>query len=719
MSKFDSKKVMPRYAFIAVIMTLVAISVLGKTLYIMTAKRAYWEEVADRVKVDSLKTQPMRGNILSCDGQLMASSLPQYNIYMDFKALREAKKDTLFCEKIDSICLGLNAIFPDRTAAEFKKHLMEGFEQNKRHWPVWNRRINYSTFSEVRRLPVFCLKSNQSGFHWEEHNARKLAYGSLAGRTIGKMFGAKDTAQCGLELSYDSLLRGVEGIRHRRKVLNRYLDITDTPPENGADIVTTIDVSMQDLAERALLKELRLINANVGVAIVMEVKTGDIKAIVNMTKCADDDYHEIKNHAISDLLEPGSVFKTASIMVALDDGVVDTTYRVETSGGVWPMYGREMKDHNWRRGGYGMLTLPQTLMVSSNIGVSRIIDDHYHNTPEKYVQGIYRLGLADDLHIPLQGASPARIRMPKKNSRGKQYVNWSKTTLPWMSIGYETQVPPISTLTFYNAIANGGKMVAPRFVKAVMKDGVVIKEFDPVVLREQIAKESTIKKITTILEHVVSQGLGKKAGSQSFLVAGKTGTAQISKGAAGYKSGQMNYLLSFAGFFPAYEPRYSCIVCIQKSGLPASGGGMSGVVFHDIAEGIMAQSLKLEASDARDSLSVLIPQVKSGNVLAASYVLEHLGVKQRTDWDGSYLNGNPIWGRADESDRSVIQLKRVNEGDKSVMPDVHGMGARDAVFLIESRGVKVRLTGRGKVTEQSIGAGERIKKGMVCSLKLG
>lgn len=719
MSKFDSKKVMPRYSFLAILMTLVAITVVGKTLYIMTAKRAFWEEVADRVKVDSLKTLPIRGNILSCDGQLMASSLPQYNIFMDFVALREAKKDTLFEQKLDSICMGLNAIFPDRSAEEFKKHLMEGFEKNKRHWPIWNRRINYSTFSEVKSLPVFNLSKNQSGFHWDEHNARKLAYGSLAGRTIGKMYGAKDTAQCGLELSYDSLLRGEEGIRHRRKVLNKYLDIVDTPPVNGADIVTTIDVSMQDLAERALLKELRLINANVGVAIVMEVKTGDVKAIVNMTKCADDDYHEIKNHAISDLLEPGSVFKTASIMVALDDGVVDTTYRVETAGGVWPMYGREMKDHNWRRGGYGMLTLPQTLMVSSNIGVSRIIDDHYHNTPEKYVQGIYRLGLADDLHIPLQGASPARIRMPKKDARGKQYVNWSKTTLPWMSIGYETQVPPISTLTFYNAIANGGKMMAPRFVKAVMKDGVVIKEFEPVVLRERIAKETTIKKITTILEHVVSQGLGKKAGSQSFLVAGKTGTAQISKGAAGYKSGQMNYLLSFAGFFPAYEPRYSCIVCIQKSGLPASGGGMSGVVFHDIAEGIMAQSLKLEAADARDSLSVLIPQVKNGNMLAASYVLDHLGIKQQSNWDGSYLNGNPIWGHALESSGKTIALHRVPEVDKSIMPDVHGMGAKDAVYLIESRGVKVKLNGRGKVMEQSIGAGERIKKGMVCSLRLG
>lgn len=719
MSKFDSKKVMPRYSFLAILMTLVAITVVGKTLYIMTAKRAFWEEVADRVKVDSLKTLPIRGNILSCDGQLMASSLPQYNIFMDFVALREAKKDTLFEQKLDSICMGLNAIFPDRSAEEFKKHLMEGFEKNKRHWPVWNRRINYSTFSEVKSLPVFNLSKNQSGFHWDEHNARKLAYGSLAGRTIGKMYGAKDTAQCGLELSYDSLLRGEEGIRHRRKVLNKYLDIVDTPPVNGADIVTTIDVSMQDLAERALLKELRLINANVGVAIVMEVKTGDVKAIVNMTKCADDDYHEIKNHAISDLLEPGSVFKTASIMVALDDGVVDTTYRVETAGGVWPMYGREMKDHNWRRGGYGMLTLPQTLMVSSNIGVSRIIDDHYHNTPEKFVQGIYRLGLADDLHIPLQGASPARIRMPKKDARGKQYVNWSKTTLPWMSIGYETQVPPISTLTFYNAIANGGKMMAPRFVKAVMKDGAVIKEFEPVVLRERIAKETTIKKITTILEHVVSQGLGKKAGSQSFLVAGKTGTAQISKGAAGYKSGQMNYLLSFAGFFPAYEPRYSCIVCIQKSGLPASGGGMSGVVFHDIAEGIMAQSLKLEAADARDSLSILIPQVKNGNMLAASYVLDHLGIKQQSNWDGSYLNGNPIWGHAFESSGKTIALHRVPEVDKNTMPDVHGMGAKDAVYLIESRGVKVKLNGRGKVMEQSIGAGQHIKKGMVCSLRLG
>ena len=717
MSKFNNKKIMPRYTFCAILMVAVAIGVVAKAFYIMTAKRDYWMQVADRVKVDNKPIPPVRGNILSCDGQLMASSLPEYKIYMDFRALRKAKKDTLWNEKLDSISHGLSVIFPDKSADEFKKMLNEGQKKNSAHWLMWPKRINYSTYAEVCKLPVFRLGS-RCGFHTEEFNARKQAFGSLAGRTIGKMYGAKDTAQCGLELSCDSILRGTEGVKHRRKVLNRYLDITDTPPVDGADVVTTIDVGMQDLAERSLIKELKKINGNVGVAIVMEVATGDVKAIVNMDKCSDGEYREVKNHAVSDLLEPGSVFKTASIMVALDAGVVDTTARVETAGGVWPMYGREMKDHNWRRGGYGMLTLPQTLMVSSNIGVSRIIDDHFKNCPEKFVEGIRRLGLADDLHIPILGYSPARIRMPKKDKRGKQYVNWAKTTLPWMSIGYETQVPPISTITFYNAIANGGKMMRPRFVKEVRKDGQVIAEFPPEVMRERICKPKTLGEIQTILEHVVSQGLGKKAGSPSFLVAGKTGTAQISKGAAGYKNGGVSYLLSFAGFFPADKPRYSCIVCIQKTGLPASGGGMSGVVFHDIAEGIMAQSLKFEAKDARDSASITVPQVKNGNLLAADYVLTHLGFQPRANWDGSYADGNPIWGKAVSSPHAGIELEREKPFAKGIMPDVSGMGARDAVYAIESRGVKVTLVGRGRVVEQSIAAGKPIKKGMRCTLRL-
>ena len=717
MNKFDAKKIMPRYRAISLVMIILAVCVVGKSLYIMTAKRDYWMKVAERQKRDSVTVKPNRGNILSCTGQLLASSLPEFKIYMDFVALKEAKSDSLWDVKVDSICNGLHKIFPDKSAAEFKQHLSEGKAKMKRHWAIYNERINYNTFCEVKDLPMFKLNSNKSGFHWEEFNARQRSYGSLAGRTIGAMYGAKDTARFGLELSYDSILRGTNGIVHRRKVRNKFLDITDTPPIDGADIVTTLDVSMQDLAERSVIKELKEINGNVGVAIVMEVKTGDIKAIVNMEKCFDGQYREIHNHAVSDLLEPGSVFKPASLLVALDDGVVDTTLHVETGSGVWQMYGRDMKDHNWRKGGYGLLTFAQTLWYSSNIGVSRIIDDHYKNNPEKFVQGIHRLGLADDLKIPLVGATPARIRMPHKNSHG-QYDNWSKTALPWMSIGYETQVPPISTLTFYNALANNGTMMRPRFVTKVVKNGETIMEFPPEVMHEHIAKDASIKKMQTILEQVVSIGLGKKAGSPNFKVAGKTGTAQMSKGAGGYKSGVVNYLLSFAGYFPADNPRYSCIVCIQKSGLPASGGGMSGKVFHEISEGIMAQSLKLDVKDARDSASIFVPQVKDGNILAADYVLTHLGINAKTTWSGNSFAGKPIWGKAETIGNKYIKLEKQKQYGKGTVPDVIGLGARDAVYQMESRGIRTQIYGRGKVVKQTLIPGTPIKKGATCSITL-
>lgn len=717
MSKFNNNKIIPRYSVIAIVMSLIALAVLGKTIYTMTAKRSYWMEVASLQKKDSVKVKPTRGNILSCDGQLMASSLPEFKVYMDFNALKEAGNDTAFVDSIVYISKGLNNIFPEKSASEFKKHLMEGFHKMSKHWPIWDERIDYNTFKEIQSLPIFHLSKFKSGFHWDEFNARRRPFGSLAQRTVGDMFGAKDTARCGLELSYDSILRGTDGIIHRRKVRNKFLNITDTPPIDGADIVTTIDVSMQDLAERALIDELKEVNGNVGVAIVMEVATGDVKAIVNMDKCEDGEYREVKNHAVSDLLEPGSVFKTASIMTILDDGLVDTTYTVETGGGVWNMYGRDMKDHNWRRGGYGTLTLPWTLKYSSNVGVSRIIDLHYHKNPEKFIEGIYRLGLATDFHIPIAGYSPAKIRMPHKNSHG-QYDNWNATALPWMSIGYETQVPPISTLTFYNAIANGGKMMKPRFVKQIIKNGEVVYNNPPQVIKEHIAKESTIKEITRILTEVVSEGLGKKAGSDKFLVAGKTGTAQMSKGALGYKAGGTNYLLSFAGFFPADKPRYSCIVCIQKTGLPASGGGMSGVVFHHIAEGIMAQDLKLNVQDARDKESILIPSAKTGNLLATDYVLNMLGFNVINGWGGAYPFGNPIWGTINQDGNKLIfkeeKINRVN-----LVPDVKGMGARDAVYLLEKHGIKTIVVGRGRVMEQSIAPNDKVQKGMKCTLRLG
>ena len=697
MSKFNNEKVMPRYMAIAIVMTLIGFAVIGKALYIMTAKKQYWTEVADRLKRDSVSVKPNRGNILSCDGQLMATSIPEYKIFMDFQGAA-FESDSLWLDKVDSICEGLNKIFPLRTVAEFKQHLEAGRHKvNKngsvgaRHWAIWPRRINYNTYMEVRQLPFLNMPKYKSGFHEEEFNSRNRPFGSLAQRTVGGLYGAKDSAYFGLELSYDSILRGTPGITGRRKVLNKYMNIPVTLPVDGCDIVTTIDVNMQDLAERALLDELKEVNGEMGVAILMEVKTGDVKAIVNLLRNEDGRYIEGVNSAISYRCEPGSVFKVASFLVALDDEVVDTSFVIHTGSGVMEMHGRPMKDHNWRRGGYQDINVARALEVSSNIGVSYVIDKFYGSNPERYVKGLYRVGIHEDLKLPLVGYHSPYIRMPdtKTTDRSKY---WSKTTLPWMSIGYETQIAPINTVTFYNAIANNGKMMQPRFVKQVLKDGEVVREFEPVVLKRQIARPKALKTMQTILEHVVSQGLGRKAGSKLFKVAGKTGTAQVADQYGSYHSGITRYWLSFAGYFPADNPRYSCIVCIKKSGLPASGGGMSGVVFHHIAEGVMARHLKMSVEDAHDENSVTIPDVKTGNSRYANQVLDQLGVDKRMPQDAKYR--------------------------QNVTPDVTGMGAKDAVYMLETRGLKVKLHGRGMVRKQSYPAGKEIVKGSECILTL-
>ena len=709
MSKFDNDKVMPRYMMIAVLLTVIGLAVIGKALYIMTAQKQYWTEVADRLKRDSVSVKPNRGNILSCDGQLMATSIPEYKIFMDFQAVAFEKGDSLWLDKLDSVCNGLNKIFPSKSAAEFKHDLEEGRHKvNKngtvgaRHWPIWKRRIDYNTFVEVSQLPFFNMPRYKSGFHDEPFNSRRRPFGSLAMRTIGGLYGAKDSAYYGLELSNDSVLRGVPGITGRRKVLNKYMNIPVTLPEDGCDIVTTIDVNMQDLAERSLLDMLKRpeVNGELGVAILMEVETGDVKAIVNLMRNENGNYIEAVNSAMSYRCEPGSVFKTASILVALDDKVLgenprDTSYIIHTGSGVMPMYGREMKDHNWRRGGYGDINVARTLEVSSNIGVSHVIDKFYHNEAERYVKGLYRVGIGQDLKLQniLPGYRPPLIRMPQRKKNGRYDDNWYATTLPWMSIGYETQIAPINTVTFYNAIANNGKMMRPRFVKKIVKNGETIKEFEPEVIKERIARPEALKTIQTILEHVVSQGLGRKAGSPLFKVAGKTGTAQVSQGKSGYKSGIVQYWLSFAGYFPADNPRYSCIVCIKKSGLPASGGGMSGVVFHHIAEGVMARHLKMSVDDAHDEHSVVIPDVKNGDAASANFILGELGVNKRVSQPAK------VYG-------------------ETVTPDVTGMGAKDAVYVLESRGLKVKIQGRGKVKSQSYPAGKEIVKGGECVLTL-
>jgi cell division protein FtsI (penicillin-binding protein 3) len=713
MSKFNKDKVMQRYLIVAVLLALVGVAVIAKAGYMMTARKHYWEVVANSLKSDSDSVRPNRGNILSCDGQLLASSIPEYKIFMDFQAGNAEdtawahKRDTLWRDSLDSLCLGLHRIFPEWTAEQFKKRLEEGRTKvitNKRtgvtsvgarHWAVWPKRISYSTYCEVAELPYFSLPANKGGFHYERFEARRRPFGSLAERTIGDIRsfeGGRDTARFGLELYYDSVLRGKTGIQRRQKVLNKVVPFIVTPPIDGADIVTTIDVGMQDLAEQALVEELKKWNASMGVTILMEVKTGDVKAIVNMRRGSDGEYHERYNDAVSYRCEPGSVFKTASFLVALDDGVVDTNYVIHTGSGIMKMHGANMKDHNWHHGGYGDINVARTLEVSSNIGVSYVIDHFYGSNPTKYVEGLYRVGIGEDLKLSINGYLPPKIRMPNTTTTNRAEY-WSKTTLPWMSIGYETQIAPINTVTFYNAIANNGKMMRPRFVKEFIKDGKVVMTVEPEVIKDQIAKPQSVKTMQTILRHVVSQGLGKRAGSHSFQVAGKTGTAQVAK-AGGYKSGTIEYWLSFCGYFPADDPKYTCIVCLKKSGLPASGGSMSGAVFHKISEGVMAKNLKLRVSDAYDSLFAFQPVVKTGDVASANYVLNHLKVS---------------------TDNMNLKAPEIQQ---HVMPNTIGMGAKDAVYQIERQGVKVTLNGVGSVRHQSIAPGTPLKPGMNCTLEL-
>ena len=725
---------------VAAIMTFLAVVVVLKAGYIMTVQKTYWQTVAAKVRLDSVLVNPLRGNILAAGNQRLACNLPEYRVYMDFQAIRDSKCDTLWHDSLGrptkdllALCEGLHRVFPSRSAKAFLDSLEAAYAyidskgRRKRCYPIWKRRIDYMTYTQLKELPIFCLGPYRSGFSGVELMVRNRPYGSLASSIVGAAYKESGKAYSGLELAYDTILAGTPGIKHRRKVLNKFINISDTAAVDGADLVSTIDVFVQDLAERSLKKELIKDKAYTGVAIVMEVETGDIKAMVNLDKDSLGRYYEGRNHAIADLLEPGSVFKTASILTAIDDGYIKDTANciVHTGCGIMEMYGAKMRDHNWHRGGYGDINVSRILQVSSNIGVSWLIDKFYGDNPGKFVDGIHRLGLATDLKLPFPEYEAPRVRHPRKDKTGRHWANWSKTALPWMSIGYETQVPPISTLTFYNAIANGGKMVRPRFVSRIEKDGEVIKEFPVQVIKKQICKNpASIGVIQDILYKVVHVGLGKTAGSKSFHVSGKTGTAQKAHNGS-YKSGTVDYLLSFCGYFPSgkdadgnpVKPKYSCIVCIQKSGLPASGGLMSGQVFHDIAEGIMARNVRYDVSSSRDSLSCFVPEVKSGNILAADYVLSHLGLKTTTEWSGSYATGNPIWGTA-EKETKEVKLSKVPMTPEGIMPDVMGMGARDAVYLLESRGLKVIIKGRGKVHQQSIAYGKPYRRGTRVTLEM-
>ena len=722
-SKIDSRKIQRNYFIVALFLVLIIIAIIGRAVETSFAEKEKWIDVGKRYVPFRDTIPAVRGNIYSADGEWMAVSETYYQLYMDFWA--EGLKESVLKENIKPLSAGLSKLFPEKSAAQYETALLNGLKKKQkeaeqiasgnskvtksRSYPLSViRPVNDLELAEINKLPFFNLGSNRSGLTVKRLTKRIKPFGLLASRTIGDIWNGVDSVggKYGLEKAYDVLLKGKPGLSTQRWVEGGFKEVPENEPVNGKDVISTIDVGIQEIVENALKDKLEELNAESGTAVVMEVKTGEVKAIANLGK-SNGVWGETLNYALSDMSEPGSTFKVASMMVALEDSVVNPDDPVDVGNGRFEYAGAKLLDHNADRGGYGKITAAKAIWFSSNIGVAKIILKGYEKNPGKYVNGLYRVGINKDLKIEIPDYMKARIRRPDDSTR-----NWYKTTLPWMSFGYETQIPPINTLTFFNAIANNGTMVKPMFVKEIRDEGSIEKKKTEV-LNEHICSDRTLKMIRAMLDSVVNypQGTGKPARSDLVRIAGKTGTAQISQGLAGYKAGGKSYQVSFCGYFPAGDPKYSCIVVIRRPRVGSAGGGtMSGSVFKQIAEGIYAREGSAEPVDLdKEHLSKDIPKVKNGLSNPSEYVLDKLDIRYVDS-----LKGN--WAAIQwNNDRLVLKEQQL---PVKTVPNVIGMGAKDAVYALENTGLRVNLLGRGEVYSQSLNAGANASLGQTITIQL-
>ena len=711
--KQEKKRVSRKYLSLFLLMAVWGIFIIVKMSLVMFGERTYWNEVSKSLTSTNKVIDPRRGNILSDEGLLLASSVKQYRVFLDFRSSEKTpqraekdqmRKDTLFNKHIVEFARQMNEIFPNYSVQQFVDHYERGFESKSHSWlllPGTSRNsypITYNQYKSLAKTVWLKPKYERWFFSAESKISRQKPFGTLAARTIGSMFEAKDSARNGLELSFDSLLRGVPGRGHVEKVQNVSRVVADIPQIDGCDIRTTINVDMQDIAEVALRKQLEFRNAASGIVVLMEVPTGDIKAIASLTKTESGQFSEIQNNAVKELFEPGSTFKPVSMMVALDDGKIKLTDSVFCEWGSYRGFGggAVMTDAGK---GYGWLDVPGIIMNSCNIGTSKLINAAYKDNPKEFVDGIYRTGINTHFDLQLTGTAA-----PVINREGY----WDDTRLPWMSIGYNTQLPVINTLAFYNGIANGGCMVAPRLVTEVTREGEVIKEFPVEVVRRHMCKDETLEQVRFLLENVVENGTGKNAGSKYFSVAGKTGTAQLSQGASGYRNGPRRHMVSFCGYFPADKPQYSCIVSIRTDGGAAGGATWAAPVFHEVSEKVMASRNLRDIKEAYDSTRQFIPKVVNGNLAKSATVLKGLGKKNLMSRDYRSV-ADSLWGSV-SSDSGVYVMKPIMF-QSGLVPDVQGMGASDALYILESVGMRVSIQGVGRVKSQTPAKNTRFNKG--------
>ncbi len=657
----------------------------------------HWRNLADSTTLAYVPIDAERGNILSSDGRLLATSLPFFEIRFDINT--DALTDEKFNANRKDLAKKMSSYFGDKSATEYENFLIKARKSGQRYLLI-RKNVTYPELQAMKTWPIFEWGRYRGGFISIQHNKRVMPFRMLAHRTIG--YTRDDIKPVGLEGFFDDELAGVRGKRLMQKISGgAWIPVNDENEinsENGKDILTTLDVNLQDVVETALLNAVTKHSADHGTAILMEVSTGKIKAIANVGKTKDS-YWENYNYAVGEATEPGSTMKLAAALSLLEDGYISLDDSIDLEFGRKNFYDKTMKDsekHNLRN-----VTIKHAFEVSSNVAFAKLIDKYYNHQPEKYIEHLKKFGLDELTGIEIKGEASPYIKDPSSN-------HWSGISLPWMAVGYEWRLTALQVLTFYNAIANDGYVVKPYLVDAVMKSGKVVTKFKPEVSSRQICSDKSLKQVREMLEGVILNGTGDHLYSKNYKFAGKTGTSQI------VKSGRYEkvYQASFAGFFPAENPKYSCIVVINSpSNGVFYGGWVAGPVFREIADQVYALDMDMHKgmNEYEAFLAEKIPYLKPGYKPDALEVYKGLGVNCETETDGLWVSYKR------KVNNMELTEKTMNE---NLVPNVQGMGLRDAIYLLENYGLQVHVKGKGRVRQQSISPGTTAGKGQTITIEL-
>jgi cell division protein FtsI (penicillin-binding protein 3) len=698
----NKKEIYWRIGLAYLMLILFGIAILWKVFYIQNMQGSYYRSLADSITTKYATIDAERGNIYSYDVRLLATSLPRFEIRMDLKA-DGLQKDS-FRAHVDSLSICLANLFKDKSSKDYKKLLVAAKQRGERYFLV-KKNVSYPQLLAIKTFPILKDGQFKGGLLVVQDNRREYPFKLLAKRTIGYVRD-NNVQPIGLEAKFNNDLTGIPGKRLMQKVSGgEFIPLNDKneiEPHNGKDIITTIDINLQDVAEDALMKTLIANKADHGCVVVMDVKTGAIRAMANLGKEVDGSYTEKYNYAVGESHEPGSTFKLASMLALLEDGYVNLHDTVNLEFGVhqyWQQTMRDAEQFHLQR-----VDVVSAFAHSSNVGISKLVNEHYYKDPDKYLKHLRDLGLNKKLGIEVPGEQQPYI----KTIDDKRFTRYS---LPWMSVGYEINVSPLQILTLYNAVANNGKQMKPYLVQSIDEYGQPLKVFNPVVLNEKICSQKTLHELQILLNAVVDSGTARGLKSKNYSFAGKTGTAQIADEKHGYAN--KIYQSSFVGYFPADNPIYSCIVVVNN---PTNkiyyGAAVAGPVFKEIADKVFASEIDIHPDiEFAKADSASMPNMRTGYKSDVATLLAQLKVPNKGNRDAAWLS-------VSSGDNEMLLSKKVNTEQSGVVPDVTGMGLRNAIYLLENSGLKVNVLGAGSVASQSISAGTRVAKGESITINL-